>query len=300
VIRRFRSRGGFSGGSPHEPWFRIGTLEVTTTWFVVLLSIAGILVFAVTGAGSTTELNLTLWPGTWGGSPKPWTILTWPFAYPSFGLFDAFSIFIFWYFGTDLERDLFGRNRFAWLLLSFTVTLGVLLVLVDAVDSNGFTPLYGLGLLELMVALLWIAESPNRPFFFNVPAWVVGVIIVAIDVIQYLGNRQWDILLTLLLGIVVCGFIARQFGALNEYAWIPRLTGGRRRRRKLKSVPNQAPLTYRAPTESKWNPTPTYIPSKDEQRMNELLEKIHDHGTESLSPTERTELEELRLRRRRP
>ncbi|MBO0843244.1 MAG: hypothetical protein J2O46_08665, partial [Nocardioides sp.] len=48
-----------------------------------------------------------------------------------------------------------------------------------------------------------------------------------------------------------------------------------------------------------WASTPQPPQSRDEQRMDELLDKIHATGTESLTDAERAELLELRERRRK-
>lgn len=297
-MSRFRLSPG--GKRPHEPWFHIGTLEVTTTWLVVLLSIVGIVLFAVVGDG-TVEMNLLLFPPFVTDLGKVWSLITWPFAYPSVSLLDALGIFFFWYFGRDVERDIFGRVRWAWVLALWAVALGLILVGLYELAPQWAYALDGMSLLGIMTLLLWVAEWPNRMFLFNIPAWLIGVVYVGIDVISYIGNREWPLLWDFLIGIVVCGFIARQFGALGDYPWIPRLFGVRRRRPK--PVRSTGPQDRPAPRPSgptvvqgPWTPT---VDPRDEARMNELLEKIHEHGAGSLTEAEKAELNELRLRRRR-
>jgi hypothetical protein len=150
-----------------------------------------------------------------------------------------------------------------------------------------------------MVVLLWVAEWPNRMFMFNIPAWVFGVVIAAIQIVQYMGHKEWDLVLDLVLGIVVCGFVARQFGALTEYDWIPKVVGNRPRRARPQRQPKQS-RTY-APGSPTVVTGPWQDPaaSRDEERMNELLDKISLTGVDSLTERERAELNELRLRRRR-
>ena len=304
---RFRLTPG--GRHPHEPWFHIGTLEVTTSWLVVLLSVAALIVSAVVGSGSldygfrgTLEYNLTAAKMTVVDDLRIWTLLTWPFAYWGVSLWDAIAIFLFWYFASDVERSVLGKKRFLWMLAIWTVLLGAVFVGLNAlagVDAE----LSGLSMLEIMVLLLWIAEWPTRMFFFNIPAWVVGIVIVGIQVLSYLGTRNWTLLVTFLVGIVVCGFVARQFGMLADYPWIPRLGTPRRRTpktpkgRKRDFDPGR-PTVVSGP----WSPppaTPPPAPSRDEQRMDELLDKIHESGTASLTDAEQAELRELSERRRR-
>lgn len=298
-MSRFRLSPG--GRRPHEPWFHIGALEVTTTWLVVLLSIVGILLFAVVGGGSVVEANLALIPPFVTDSGKVWTLLTWPFAYPGLSLLALLGIFFFWYFGRDLERELFGKGRWAAVLGLWTLFLGLILLGIYELAPGSVYSLDGMSLVGINVFLLWIAEWPSRMFIFNIPAWVVGVVYVAIEVISYAGDRQWPLLWTFLIGLVVCAFIARQFGALNAYAWIPKLVGTRphrphrpkRSRSAGRSYPPDSPTVVPGPWE-----TPS-ANQRDEDRMNELLDKIGLSGVDSLSSKERAELDELRLRRRR-
>ena len=51
-----------------------------------------------------------------------------------------------------------------------------------------------------MVLLVFIAEYPRRRFFFNIPGWVIGVVIIGISVLGYIGKRDWLLLVNLLLG----------------------------------------------------------------------------------------------------
>ena len=47
--------------------------------------------------------------------------------------------------------------------------------------------------------VIFAADHPNAPFFFNIPAWVIATIFVGIDVLRYLGDRLWGTLLLELL-----------------------------------------------------------------------------------------------------
>ena len=51
--------------------------------------------------------------------------------------------------------------------------------------------LAGIGLIEFMVLLVWIAEYPRRPLFFGIQAWVFGAILLALQVLQLLAARGW-------------------------------------------------------------------------------------------------------------
>ena len=78
----------------------------------------------------------------------------------------------------------------------------------------------------------------------------------------------------------------------------PKVVGNRPRR------PRRAKQSGRgyAPGSPTVVPGPWQTPAvdpRDEDRMNELLDKIHLGGVDSLSAKEKAELNELRLRRRR-
>lgn len=284
---RFRLTPG--GRYPQEPWFHIGSLGVTTTWLVVFGSIAGLVLFAFLGGAGVAGLAL-IQPNL--ADLKLWTLITWPFAYPQFSIFDVLAIFFFWYFGSDLERNELGRVRFAWLLVTFTAVLSVLAVFFGSVLDPNYV-LAGLGMLEMMVVLLWIAQWPDRMFIFNIPAWLFGVVLVGIQLIQYLGYRSWVMLLVFVVGLVVNAFVARQFGLLDKFAWIPQVAGQPKAPKPAKAKKRKSgPTVVTGPWESS-------TVSKDEQRMDELLDKIHAEGADSLTSKEKKELMQLRERRRR-
>lgn len=46
----------------------------------------------------------------------------------------------------------------------------------------GSTMLMGLSMIQLLIILLFIMEQPNRPFFFGIPAWIIGAILVGLQV----------------------------------------------------------------------------------------------------------------------
>ena len=289
---RFRLTPG--GRYPHEPWFHIGSLGVTTTWLVVFASIVGLVLFAAMG-GAGVLAGLALVQPNLAGL-KLWTLVTWPFAYPQFSIFDVLAIFFFWYFGSELERNELGRVRFAWMLVAFTAVLSVLAAVFGAVLDPSYI-LAGLGMLEMMVVLLWIAQWPDRMFMFNIPAWLFGVILVGIQLIQYLGYRSWVMLLVFVVGLGINAFVARQFGLLDRFAWIPQVAGPPQQKA---AKPAKAKKRKSGPTvvAGPWESSSTTAP-RDDQRMDELLDKIHAEGTDSLSGKEKKELMQLRERRRR-
>ena len=206
-----------------DPWFRIGTLDVTTTMLVVLVSVATMFVWA---ASRDVWENLVLLPDSVRGG-EIWRLATWPLANQP-GLWEVLTIAIFWYFGREIE-GLLGRTKFAIMLLLLAIVPGLVGTLLDIGD-------FSLRAVELAVFLVFIAEYPYVRFFFGVPAWAIGAVIVGIQVLQYLGFRETERIILLFVTIAVAALTARSMGLATSLPWIPKIpypggTGSRRKRR---------------------------------------------------------------------
>lgn len=290
------------GGS--DGWFRLGSIEVTTTVLVVVLTIVSVIEWALEGNAGPVQSHLALDPSA-VVTGQLWRLLTWPLAYPfGIGLFAILAVVFFWYFGSEIESIL-GKKRMAWFLGWTTLLLGLLWVgLVELTPiTNGLLSgafeLYGLNQLELMVLLVFIAESPQRRFFFNIPGWVIGAVIVAISVLGYVGNRQWLYLLDFLFGLVLVALVAKSLGLLSELSGVPQLSFRRTRKPKRSKRSSSSGQTV---IPGPWQqPPPTATPpvSRDQAELDDLLDKIHAHGMDSLTDQEKDHLLVLRDRLRR-
>ena len=90
------------GGGSEDGWFRLGSIEVTTTVLVVVLSIASVVEWAIEGTFGPLQRHLTLVPDDVVHG-QVWQLLTWPIAYPfGIGLFGILAIALFWYFGSEI------------------------------------------------------------------------------------------------------------------------------------------------------------------------------------------------------
>jgi hypothetical protein len=280
------------GRGSDDGWFHLGRIEVTTTVLVVVVSIASVIEWAFEGNGGPVQTHLMLDPDSVLNG-QVWRLLTWPIAYPTgFGLFDVFAIFIFWYFGTEIET-LLGKKKMAWFLGLITVGLGLLWVAVIEVSTT-YAQLFSINQLELMVLLVFIAEYPQRRFFFNIPGWVIGVIIVGIYMLGYVGNRNWLLLLNFALGLLLTALVAKALGLLSEWRAVPRLAV-RRSPRPKKQKRSSGPTVVQGP----WQPSQSAPVSRDQAALDALLDKISASGMDSLTDQEREELMVLRDRLRR-
>jgi hypothetical protein len=289
------------GRGSDDGWFRLGSIEVTTSVLVVVLSIASVIEWAFEGNSGAVQSELSLTPDD-VVTGRIWQLLTWPLAYPyGVGLFGILAIAFFWYFGTQIE-SLLGKKKMAWFLGMVTVGLGLIWVLLVELTgiSNGVLSgafqLNGINQLELMVLLVFIAEYPQIRFFFNIPGWVIGVVIIAIYVLGYVGNRQWLYLINFLLGLLLTALVARAWGLMSEWGRIPRLRFRRSpRSRRQRKRSSSGPTVVQGP----WQPAETPPVSRDQAALDALLDKISAGGMDSLTDGEREQLMILRDRLRR-
>jgi hypothetical protein len=282
------------GRGSDDGWFRVGSVDVTTTLLIAGLAIVSFIVWAFEPPGKPIQSALLLDPDQFLHG-QVWRILTWPIAYPGgMGIFDIIAVAIFWYFGTEIEA-LLGRKRMAWFLGLVTVGLGLLWVAVVELSALN-DALYSLNQLELMVLLVFIAEYPNRRFFFNIPGWVIGVVIIGVTMLSYLGARDGQLLLNFTLGLVLTALIARAMGLMAELTWVPKLGVHRRQRKPKRTRHTGGDNTVVA---GPWQPAPTPPVSADQAELDELLDKISATGMDSLTDQERDHLLVLRDRLRR-
>jgi len=285
-----------SGSDQEKPWFRIRSYGVGTSDFVAALSLVMMIVYAVSPP-FVSALVLTPSDVLRG---FVWQLATWPLANgPSF--WTIWNAAVFWFTGRQLEREL-GKGRFGWMLLGITVAgslLAVLLALGFRVDEP---ILGGLGTMSMIVVLIFIAENPRMPFFFGIPAWVLGLVIVVLPLLSYVGARYWIGLLHFVLSIVAAAIIAKMAGLLSRYAFVPgsmitpkQRTLGQPRKPRRRSEPRPT-SGGRTVVRGPW--VGHEPPAREDEEMDALLDKIMAHGLDSLTGRERKRLEELRQQRR--
>jgi membrane associated rhomboid family serine protease len=287
-----------------DPWFRIGTLEVTTTVLVVLLSVAGMFLWAIDEA---SWLKLVLFPDLVRDG-EVWRIVTWPIANEA-GLWPVLTLAIFWYFGREIE-GLLGRTRFAVLLLLLAVIPGIVGTLID-------WPQASLRPIELAVFLLFVGEYPFARFFFGIPAWAIGAVFLGIELLQLLNESNQEGILFLFVTIATAAITARSMGLLSSLPWIPAIPIGRgssgstkRRspRRRSGSGSGGGGEVVAGPWTSSSSgparssrlpqPPPSTAYNADQAELDALLDKISDKGMDGLSGDEKRRLNELSKRMR--
>lgn len=265
-----------------NPWFRIGRFEVGTVLLVVITVVASwVLWLAAPSSGDALFFTPDL-----VAQGEVWRLFTWPWA-NSISLWAVLDVFFLWYFGRDLEAQL-GRARMAWLLVGIWASLTVASAVIWLILGGGMG-LAGIGFIEFVVLLLWIADNPTRRFLFNIPAWVIGAVLLGVQVLGWIALRSFDGLLGLLLSLVLVALLAKRVGLLAGYAWIP---GGR-----VASRPTTR-RTPRAAREVRVALRNQDRVASDREQLDALLDQISEQGLDSLSPAQRRELMRLRDRLR--
>ncbi|MFV0309371.1 MAG: DUF6576 domain-containing protein [Desertimonas sp.] len=306
--------GRFSFSAPggrgvDRPWFRVGTVDVTTTVLVTALAAVSMFVYAV---DKTVLVDLVLFPAAVRDG-EVWRMVSWPLVNPP-EIWTVITLAIFWYFGGMLEAEV-GRNRFLAFVGYLTILPAVLAVVLNTNDLNGIG-LYGLDLVELGVFLAFVASYPFVRFFFGVPGWAIGAVIVGLQFLQYTGDRRTGMVLVLLAVVAIALLGARALGLADDLQWVPALPvpglsrrTGRRPRRSRKRSQGQGGVVAgpwarpegQTPAAVRSMPQPPAGPSSSDQaELDRLLDKISANGMDALTSDEKRRLNELSKRMRGP
>jgi len=224
----------------------------------------------------------------------PWqffTLLTCGFAHdPSSFWHIGLNMFALWVFGVDVER-LYGRARFLQFYLSFVVSSSLGWLLMNA-TSRPPASLIGASGAIMSIMVIYVFKFPNRTFLLYfvvpVPAWLLGVIYAGYNVYESLSPQAGD----------RTAYSAHIAGLLFGFIFVR--TGWH--------LFSFMPTSW--PKWAKFGGPKLRVRSEDEEprtqrevqmRVDEILEKISREGESSLTPAERSELEELsrRFRNRR-
>jgi membrane associated rhomboid family serine protease len=263
-----------------DPWFTVGSLEVTTT--VLVAAVAG-LSFFVYAVDKTLLDSLILYPSA-VRSGEVWRVLTWPLVNQP-GIWPLLTLVLFWYFGRELEAQM-GRNRFLWMILAMVVGGGLVATLVGSE-----VPLFGFRFVEIGAFVAYVAERAHARFMFNIPAWVMAAVIVGLDALQLIGDRLFRYLIVEVAIIAIALLVSRAYGMASDAPWVPKLRlpgsgapkkkGTKRGKGKLAAVPSGGGAV--APK----------LDLSAQVEMDGLLDKISAGGMDSLSSAERKRLEQL-------
>ena len=221
-----------------------------------------------------TLMNPLLW----------WQFLTYGFVHSPFNfshiLFNMFGLFIF---GRDIEWH-YGRKEFLRLYMALVIVGGLVWAIANQLQGGHQQAMvYGASGAVVGVVILFALNFPHRTillfFVMPVPAWVVGVLIVAGDLYGALTMAASRGGSNIAFGVHLAG---AAFAYLYfRFRWnFGRLVEGR----------FSLPKFRRGPRLRVHNPDRDHAPDLNEE-VDRILAKIHREGEESLTRKERQTLE---------
>ena len=224
-----------------------------------------------------------------------WRLASWPIPNePNFWTIILFAIF--YMLGSQVE-SLLGRWRFAFFLVALTLVPAIIVTAVEAVAGvSGYVA--GLRMVEVGVLVAFAAQYSQARFWPGIPGWVIAVVIVGLDALQALGNRNWFALIVLACTVAVALLGIRAFGYATNLTWIPKLS--------LTSSSGQSSASTghsRSRRRSRRGDHLRAVPTRDESvtpEIDVLLDQVASQGLDSLTRKQRKQLEAhaRRLRRR--
>lgn len=281
--------GRYQFSLPERPqrdgWFRLGSIDVTTTALLVILNVASMFWYAI---DRVSQLNL-VFVGQLVREGDVWRIVTWPF-YAEPTIFTAITLVFFWFVGHQIE-DRVGRKRYTILLAAMVIIPAVLVTLLQLDPDKGVD---GLNLLALALLVVYALDNPAATAWFGVPIWVFAAVYVGLMILQYIGNNMYEALVMGIAVIVMALGGARQYGMLDDLGFIPRLGSGSggsapKRAKPSRSTKQKGGDVVAGP----WAPPAAQHSAIEELELNQLLDKISAGGIDSLSRTEKARLNEL-------
>ncbi len=264
---------------PNNAWFRLGTVDVTTTLAIIGLGAISIVLWAI---APDAVAQLVLYPAA-VRSGQAWRILTWPL-YNQPDLWTVLALAFFYFFGRELER-LMGRTRFLWYCLLLTIVPGLAATALNIEAA-------GLATIQLACFLAYVVVYPHARSFFNIPLWVLGAVMLGIEVLQLLGLRRYDALLLLFISCATALLALSAFGLTDSVQWLKLPSFKRKAGPKLHAVASPPATVYRPPA------TPPPGEERHHAEIDVLLDKIAAQGIDSLTPQERIRLDEASRRLR--
>jgi len=212
---------------------------------------------------------------------RPWQVyqlLTYGFLHSPDDLWHILlNMFILWMFGREVELK-YGRREFLTFYLCAIVVAGLVWTLAELPTERSAVVLGASGGISA-VLILYALNFPHRTVLFMMvipmPMWVVACILIGLDLMGSM-DRSGTIACTAHLGGAIFAFVYFRWGLrlerwLPSGSWRPRL--GRRAKLRVH------------------DPDTLGQEEEKEDRVDDILRKIREHGQDSLTWRERRILE---------
>lgn len=292
----------------NDPWFRVGQIYVTTTVGVIGIGLISMIIWAMESASRPISSRLWLESSDGFGARgvvdgQIWRLITWPFANePDFWTVILFAVL--YMLGSQLE-NLMGRKPFMFFLIAITVVPAIAVTVFEVLLADFFGFSTGLRLTELGILVAFAAQYPHARFWPGIPSYGIVAVILFIDYLQILDNRD-EFEFVLLTGVIVTSLVAlRSFGHAQELPWIPSIRLPATVTGTSTTPPRPARNRRRGRGRARGNlsavPSPSPTDPLADLEIDTLLDQVAEHGLGSLTKDQRKRLEDhsKRLRKRR-
>lgn len=226
-----------------------------------------------------------------------WQFVTYGFAHDRSSINHIlFNMLTLWFIGKPLEASM--RSSFEYLLyyLIAVVFSGMVWALVHSGSANPLRIIGASGAVTAVV-LLFILMNPKRPMmlmFIPMPAWAVGLIIIALNVLgangaKVPGHPEHTAFDAHLAGAVFA--VAYHFLHLDFGRWLPSMKGVDLRKWGRKNVNRPSLRVSYGDSDNALEETEDL-----DRQADSLLAKVHRDGEASLTARERRLLEDYSRR----
>lgn len=287
-----------------------GTLFlVLLSAFLFLLQVAGADIRPAVQDPLTRTLELDV-SGVVGG--EVWRVVTYAFVH--LGIFHIiFTVIFLVWIGRQVE-DLYGSKEYLGFFLVSTLIGGVAYTAVGAV-TPAVPPLVGPSGAVTAVLVLFALHYPTRTilyrFFIPIRVWLLVVIYAVVDVFGLAGGHRNPPAVAVHLAGAAFAFVYHTY-TLRVLNWLPRGSSRGATRPKPRSQPRARRDERQPEPAAAASATgaatalavgPAAVDEHLEAKLDEVLEKVQQHGKESLTEGEREILlraSEIYKKRRRP
>lgn len=181
-----------------------------------------------------------------------------------------------WLFGRDVEST-YGAKEFLRVYLTMVVVSGLAWVLVQ---GGANARLLGASGAVSGTMVLYVLHFPHRKFLmipipFQIPAWGLCIFIIGMDVMGAVGYRDASV-----------AYVAHLAGAASAFLYY---------RSGIRLTQFSPSFKFRSPFSSRPKlkvHDPKSRQAKLERQADEILQKVHDHGADSITAAERKILDD--------
>jgi len=286
----FRERPAWTGGSQ--------TRSIVTTLIIINAGVYLIdnLLMGPNGPLQTNFrlLNLLELPADFYNRPiQAYRVVTAGFAHSPMGtspgiMHILMNMYMLWLFGRDVE-GVYGRKEFIRLYLGLVIAASLIWALVQ--NLQGYQPgsapaMIGASGAVMGVMMLYVMHFPHRKFMmlfipFPVPAWTLGLLYICMDIFGALGaTHRGNVAFSAHLGGAAVAYLYYRSGIrLSKYLAMDFSLDSLKPRPRVK-IHNPESRTH------------------GDTEADRILDKVHQHGADSITPAERKILEEYSRRMR--